>query len=83
VTVDLGGVQPLARALDASGKPGQRHRDALAELGVHGGFLAAPVGRAAQDRRLSRVGPGRQLDLDAVADRTPAVRRGELGGELA
>src|SRR5262249_16848946 len=57
--------------------------DASAELVVHGPLFVASIGRAAQDRLLCRVGPVHQLDLDAVADRAPAVRASELGGELA
>ena len=79
----LGGIQTLGKRLDARGKPGQRRFDAAIELVVHGLLLAAPVGRAAQDRRLARLRPARQLDLDALPDRTPAIGGRQFGGERA
>jgi len=40
---------------------------------VHRPFLAAPIGRAAQDDALISIGMTGKLDLDAVLDRAPAL----------
>jgi hypothetical protein len=50
LAVDLGGIQPLGRAVDAGGKLGQRRLDALAELIVHGLLL---LRRSAERRRIA------------------------------
>ena len=61
--------------VDARRKLGQRRLDALAELVVHGLLFAAPVGRAAQDRRLCRLGQCASLTSMPSRIRPPAALR--------
>ena len=74
-------VEPLLRTSDASGQAFERRFNPPAELVMHGLFFAAPIGRAAQNHGLPRLGIMRELDLDAFLDRTPTVRGGEFRTE--
>ena len=67
-------IEALLRTRDARGQAFERRFDPPAELVVHGLLFAAPIGRAAQDHGLVGLGMARELDLDALVDRAPAVR---------
>ena len=49
-------VEPLLRTSDASGQAFERRFNPPAELVMHGPFFAAPIGRAAQNHGLPRLG---------------------------
>ena len=79
--VHLGRVERCLGALDAAGQARQRRFDAGAELVVHRPLLAPPIGRAAQDDGLARLGAAGELDLDILADLPPAIAGRERSGK--